>query len=342
MNDSSLGRQGGDQGNRGGVKLDLSTCVNPYGPPPRVMSVLRNLPESLVRAHPYKAAADVERSYAEHLGRPIEEFLAARGTSELIWILAREMQGHKVGLPMPTYSEFLQAFEGAHAYGGGSSTHPVENLDEAMRDSDVVILSNPHNPTGQIIDRQSLVDLAINYASTILVVDESYIDFLSNGDDVTLVGCEADNVVVLRSPSKFYGLAGIRSGVAWSRRSIRSRAEAWRTPWPISALAAEALRQALRERSWATETRGFLASDAAWLEDVLAESELEITAGLLHFRLTTGSASYVAKFADSLQTHGILVRVLTDRHGVGRPALRIAAPRQNDRWVLAAALGFLT
>jgi histidinol-phosphate/aromatic aminotransferase/cobyric acid decarboxylase-like protein len=338
MNHTNLGYQGGDQRNHGGVQLDLSTCVNPYGPPPAVMAVLRNLSESIVRAHPYEAAARVEHSYAGHLGRPVEEFVASRGTSEMIWILAREMQGYKVGLPMPTYSEFRRAFVGAQTYGGGPSTHLVETLDEAMRDSEVVVLSNPHNPTGQVIERRVLADLAAIHTSTRLIVDESYIDFLANGDDVTLVGCEVDNVVVLRSPSKFYGLAGLRSGVVWSRRSMRSMAEAWRTPWPVSALAAEALERALRQQSWAVETRSFLASDGAWLADALKKSELDVTEGLLHFRLVTASANYVAKFVNLMNAHGILVRVMGDDPGIGSPAVRIAAPRHEARQVLAAAL----
>lgn len=344
MTAARLGRQGGDQRDRSDIRLDLSTCVNPYGPPPQVMAAIRSVSEMVVRAHPYDAAADVERLYAGHLGRPAGEFVAGRGTSEFIWILAREMRRYKVGLPLPTYSEFRRAFKRANTYGGGPCTHPVETLHEAMRNSDAVILSNPHNPTGQIIDRQILVDLAINYPSKTLVVDESYIDFLADGDTVTLIGCPADNIIVLRSPSKFYGLAGIRSGVAWSRQPLRRKADAWRTPWPVSALAAEVLKQALSNQLWAEETRGLLAGDVAWLETILAESELgfELATGLLHFRLATGSATFMAEFANLLQTHRVLVRVLEDGHGIGRPAVRIAAPRQADRWVLAGALGHST
>jgi threonine-phosphate decarboxylase len=302
------------------------------------MTLLRNLPEALVRAHPYSAAADVERSYAEYLGRPAAEFVAGRGVSEIIWTLAREMQGRKVGLPMPTYTEFRRAFAWANTYGGGPSTHTVEALDSAMKGSDVVILSNPHNPTGQVIGRQNLLDLASDYPSRTLIVDESYMDFLPDGSDTSLVGCEADNVVVLRSPSKFFGLAGIRSGVAWSRRSLRDELAAWRTPWPVSALAAEALSKALGDQSWARGVRGLLASDTAWLEDSLAQSGLGIAAGRLHFRLLTGSASCVAEFAGQLQSQGILVRVLEEGHGVGTPAVRISAPRQRDRGILATVL----
>ena len=64
MNAHTPGRQGGDLRGRGPVQLDLSTCVNPYGPPGTVLAVLRDMPESAVRTHPYAAAADVESAWA--------------------------------------------------------------------------------------------------------------------------------------------------------------------------------------------------------------------------------------------------------------------------------------
>ena len=119
----------------------------------------------------------------------------------------------------------------------------IEVLDDAMQACDMVLLSNPHNPTGQVIQRSDLTDVAVRHPASILVVDESYIDFLADAAAVTLVGCGMDNVIVLRSPSKFFGLAGVRSGVAWSRQPLQAQWCRRRTNWPVSAFAAEALRR---------------------------------------------------------------------------------------------------
>jgi histidinol-phosphate/aromatic aminotransferase/cobyric acid decarboxylase-like protein len=341
MSNHDMGRQGGDLRDRGLVQLDLSTCVNPYGPPDSVMVALRSMPEAAVRMHPYGAASDVEAAYAAYLGQPVHEFAAGRGASDLIWSLAQQFDGKAVGLPMPGYTEFRQAFPRARPFGSGPSTHAVEALDEAMRACDVVILSNPHNPTGQVIRRSDLTDVALRHPASILVVDESYIDFLPDDAAVTLVGCGTDNVIALRSPSKFFGLAGVRSGVAWSLQPLRTQWSRRRTNWPVSAFAAEALRTALAETSWAARVRRLLAGDAAWLEDCLAHSRLDIVPGRLHFRLLTGPDKDVAGFAASLGSSGIAVRFLEEAYGVGRPAVRISAPRYQERQRLEAALGGL-
>jgi histidinol-phosphate aminotransferase len=288
--------------------------------------------------HPYAAAGDVESAYAAYTGQPAAELVAGRGTSDLIWSLAWHLGGKTIGLPLPSYTEFRQAFPQARPFGGGPSTHAIEVLDEAMEACEVVIVSNPHNPTGQVIDRDDLASVARRHPGSVLVVDESYIDFLAEHAAMTLVGCGLGNVIVLRSPSKFFGLAGVRSGVAWSLHPLREQWRRKRTNWPVSAFAAIALQAALAESSWAATVRQTLASDVAWLEASLAPSGLDITPGRLHFRLLTGSTTDVTRFARSLESSGIAIRILEDAYGVGKPAVRITSPHNQHKWRLAAAL----
>jgi len=338
MKDETRARQGGDLRGRSPIHLDLSTCVNPYGPPNAVLEALRDMPADAVRMHPYTAAGDVESAYAQDTSQPAAEFVAGQGTSDLIWSLAWHLGGKTVGLPLPAYTEFRQAFPHAQTFGGGPSTHPVEVLDEAMVACDVVLISNPHNPTGQLIHRSDLAALARRHPGSVLVVDESYMDFLAEHAAMTLVGCGLGNVIVLRSPSKFFGLAGVRCGVAWTLHPLREQWRRKRTNWPVSAFAAIALKAALAERSWAATVRRALARDVACLEASLAGSPLDITPGRLHFRLLTGSAKDVTRLSDCLGSSGIAVRVLEDAYGVGSPAVRISCPHNQHRRRLAAAL----
>ena len=107
-----------------------------------------------------------------------------------------------------------------------------------MRACDAVIISNPHNPTGQVIQATDLAAVAARHPASLLVADESYIDFLADPAPITLIGCGLGNVIVLRSPSKFFGLAGARSGVAWSLHPLPGQWRHTRTSWPVSAFAA--------------------------------------------------------------------------------------------------------
>jgi histidinol-phosphate/aromatic aminotransferase/cobyric acid decarboxylase-like protein len=338
MTRDNLDRQGGDLRDLGPVQLDLSTCVNPYGPPDGVLAALRGMSADAIRRHPYGAAEDVEAAYASYTGQPAAGFAAGRGTSDLIWSLARDLDGKIIGLPLPAYTEFRRAFPQARPFGGGASTHPASVLDEAMQACDAVIVSNPHNPTGQVIGRADLADVASRHPGSLLVVDESYIDFLADPAPVTLIGCGLGNVIVLRSPSKFFGLAGARSGAAWSARPLPACLRTGRTSWPVSAFAAQALKTALADTAWAARARQHLVSDAARLTQALGACGLDIAPGTLHFRLLTGPAGQITRFAACLEAQGITVRVLDETCGVGKPAVRISAPPAQERAKLAAAL----
>jgi len=332
MSTDARHRQGGNLRDLGPIQLDLSTCVNPYGPPGAVVQALRGMSPDAIRRHPFETA------YAQYTGQPVTEFVAGRGASDLIWTLARHLDGKRVGLPMPAYTEFRRAFPDAGPFGSGASTHPAAVLDEAMHACDAVIISNPHNPTGQVIQATDLAAVAARHPASLLVADESYIDFLADPAPITLIGCRLGNVIVLRSPSKFFGLAGARSGVAWSHHPLPGQWRHTRTSWPVSAFAATALHTALTSSAWAASTRQLLASDTAWLDEALTASGLEITPGALHFRLLTGPAAAIARFAGHLGSCGVAVRVLEEAYGVGKPAVRISAPRRQDQPALSAAL----
>jgi len=328
---SDLGVQGGDTRGWTATALDLSTCVNPYGPPPAVMEMLRNISSKDVRSHPYGADLRVQEVYAEVTRQPTETLVPGQGTSEFIWHLSHLFLGKRVGLPLPTYTEYRKFFPDAHTYGSGPSTHGLDVLDYAMSACDAVVISNPHNPTGQVLARSDLNDIAARHPSAVLVVDESYVDFLPDHREVTCIGADLDNLLVLRSPSKFYGLAGLRTGVLWSLSSINTAIRSSQMTWPVAAISANALACALDETTWAAKTRIQLHQDGEWLAKELRAAGLRPAAGSLHFRLLTDNDRIISRLVEITARHNVRIRELTQAHGVGGPAVRISAPRNSQR-----------
>ncbi|MEA2168903.1 MAG: histidinol-phosphate aminotransferase, partial [Solirubrobacteraceae bacterium] len=86
-----------------------------------------------------------------------------------------------------------------------------------------MIISNPHNPTGGQLERDGSLAVAAAHPDATLIVDESYVNFAPDPLVRSVIGCDAHNVVVLRSTSKFYGIAAVRAGVAWCRDHARLR-----------------------------------------------------------------------------------------------------------------------
>ena len=336
-----FGAQGGDPRRMvDGVHVDLSTCVNFYGPPEAVHETLAAVTVSDLQIHPYDAAERMEDLYARCTRAPAHEFVAGRGTTEFIWALSRSVPRCGVAVPLPAYTDYLKAFPGrGFARYAGEQCPSIEQLDAALECHSLVIISNPHNPTGIALDPDALIAVAARHPLATLVVDESYVDFVANPSHATVIGADVENLVVLRSPSKFYGIAGTRVGVAWSADPDRLRdLLGQRETWPISGLDIMVAEAAMASHEWADRSRLLLGRDGRWLADELRRLPgTLIEAGVdVHFRCLFTEAA--PELADVFAAHGVGVRVLSRAHGVYPDALRVLAPLPRQQNCVAAAV----
>lgn len=335
-----FGPQGGDPARMaGGLALDLSTCVNRYGPPPAVRTTLARMSLPDLQIHPYGAAEEVERCYGALLEVDPGELVAGRGTTEFIWALGREVAHAEVAVPLPAYTDYLRVFPGRGFSLPGHQIPSVELVDAAMRAAALVIVSNPHNPSGVCLDPEALDAVAARHPAAMLVVDESYADFTPDPGAATITDTDNANVVVLRSPSKFYGIAATRVGVAWCRdRDRLIRLLGRRETWPVSGLDAAVAIAAMSSTTWAQASRLQLIDDGRWLAAQLDRfGKGVVTDGVnVHYRCmyTDRADELAAEFADQ----GIGVRPLGAAHGVRPGAIRVLAPLRQERRLLAGAI----
>lgn len=345
-----FGRQGGDPARlaAAGLRVDLSTCVNFYGPPPEALAALALVGPHDLQLHPYEAAAAVRAAYAADLGVPAAQLVAGRGTTEFIWALGRQVPHAGVAVPLPAYTDYLKAFPGR-----GFSRRPDEQVPTAglldaaaAAGARLVLASNPHNPSGTAIPPEELVDLARRRPATTFVVDESYVDFLPCPAAGSVVGAAyaegLPNLVVLRSPSKFYGIAATRAGAAWCADPARLAGLLGRQEtWPVSGLDARVGAAALAAVEWAAGARRRLAADAAWLADELTRAGVRVVRERVDVHYRCVLTADPTALADAFAREGVGVRVLGAAHGVRPGAVRILAPRPHERAAVAAALARL-
>lgn len=129
--------------------------------------------------------------------------------------MGREVDHTDVAIPLPDYTDYLRAFPGRGFRLSGEQLPTLEQVGAALAAARVVIVSNPHNPTGVHLDPASLIAVAAAHPDSVLVADESYINFTPDPTRRSVLGCTTPNIVMLRSTSKFYGIAAMRAGVAW-------------------------------------------------------------------------------------------------------------------------------
>ncbi|HEX8159404.1 MAG TPA: aminotransferase class I/II-fold pyridoxal phosphate-dependent enzyme [Solirubrobacteraceae bacterium] len=333
-----FGAQGGDPTR--GVTMDLSTCVNRYGPAPAALEALHAIGPQDILLHPYDAQRRLKEVYEWAADVDADDLLAGRGASEFIWSMGREVDHDDVLIPLPGYTDYLKAFPGRGYSLDGEQMPSLQQLDAALGIGRVVIVSNPHNPTGVLLDRDALVALAAAHPDSTLVVDESYINFASDPASRSVIGCEQPNIVVLRSTSKFYGIAACRAGVAWCRDHGRTSALFGRQEnWGLSGVDVTVACAAVRHGwDWADDTRSRMHDDNRWLADILEYVPgLDVRANAnVHFQYAFCDRSQ--RVAEILREHAIGVRVLSKAHGVVPDALRIVAPRADERERFAAAI----
>jgi histidinol-phosphate/aromatic aminotransferase/cobyric acid decarboxylase-like protein len=332
-----FGAQGGDP--RRGVDMDLSTCVNRYGPAPAAIRALRGIEPADIVLHPYEAAPQLIELYREATGVAAGAMISGRGASEFIWAMGRELDHSAVQVPTPAYTDYLKVFPGRGFNPTGAQIPSLEQIDAAMNAAGAVIISNPHNPTGVHLDPDGLVAVAAAHPAATLVVDESYVDFTPDPEAWSVIGCEVPNIVVLRSTTKFYGIAATRTGIAWCAESeplacLFGQQE----NWGLSGVDVRVACAAVRDVEWSGRSRAQMHADNAWLAEMLSGVVgLDLYANKnVHFQYAFCERSH--EVADVFRRHGIGVRVLGAAHGVHPDALRIVAPRHDERMRFVEAL----
>ncbi|MEM7345584.1 MAG: histidinol-phosphate transaminase, partial [Chloroflexota bacterium] len=198
--------------------LDFSVNSNPYGPSPQVQIAINH---TILDRYPDREALTLRRALAVHLTTTADQIVVTNGTAEALWLIAFAClsPGDPVLILSPTFGEYerLAALMSANINRWEAS--PVDNFAanlEAIAEKlatvqpKLAFLCNPNNPTGQVVSLQTIVDWAKTNPQTLFVIDESYLAFTTTAEStVTLT---LDNIIIVRSMTKDYALAGLRLG----------------------------------------------------------------------------------------------------------------------------------
>jgi histidinol-phosphate/aromatic aminotransferase/cobyric acid decarboxylase-like protein len=206
-------------------------------------------------------------------------------------------------------------------------------------------LTNPHNPTGQLWSRTTLEPLLQRFA--LVVVDEAFLPLVPDGETQSLVPLlpAHPNLVVIRSLTKLFSIAGLRLGYALGVPDRLARWASWRDPWPVNGLAAAAGEALMADqaglRRWQRRVQGWVAREGPWLAARLAEvpglRPLPSAANFLLVRCRGPVASLAPLRLELERRHRILVRDCRSFEGLGEGWLRIALQgRAGNRRLLRA------
>jgi histidinol-phosphate aminotransferase len=329
----------GEQINDPGV-IKLNSNENPYPPSPNVLAAIRAAVDASLRRYPEPASDSLRRTAARVYGVDADQIIAGNGSDELLSMLMRcfVAPGDRVAYATPTYSLYDTLVE----IQGGTKA-PVRYADAfrippalAQQRAAVTFLCNPNAPSGTLVTRAAIAKLARTVRG-ILVVDEAYIDFASNPDAscIPLVR-RHDNVIVLRTFSKSFSLAGLRIGLAFAAKTLIAGMMKVKDSYNLNRLSAVAATAALNDLPWMRRNVRRIQTSREVLSRALTRLDFQVYPSHTNFVLARRPDIDMAKLQRELKAERMLIRHF-DAPGL-RDCLRISVGTPAETRTVIAAL----
>jgi histidinol-phosphate aminotransferase len=308
--DAMTGYIPGEQPQPGTKIIKLNTNENPYPPSPQAMEVLRQIDPEWLRRYPDPYSRDFCAAVSYALGIPSEWVIVGNGSDDVLNMLVRacaEGTDRRIVYPTPTYVLYktLAAMQPAAIVEipyGDDFELPIEALVAAQ--GAITFIASPNSPSGHLVRTAQLRELA-SRVSGVLAVDEAYVDFAA-GSALDLVR-EFGNVIVLRTMSKGYSLAGLRLGFGVAQPQLLQGMFKVKDSYNVDALAIHVGTASMRDQAYKNACADKV--KAARSQLMIDLKQLGFTARESHgnFLLTT-PPSDAEQIYLGLKERGILVR----------------------------------
>ena len=329
--------------------LDFSASISPLGPPPTALAAIK-LQLNRLTSYPDPNYPELCQAIADHHNIAPDWVLPGNGAAELLtWAGLEFSKLNATIIPTPAFGDYSRSLEtfGTRIITRSMMTDDgkIGDLDFALRHlpSEIphalgLIINNPHNPTGQIYSQATILPYLSEF--DLVVVDESFMDFLPPSEQQSLIPMVADypNLVILRSLTKFYSLPGLRLGYCIAHPDRLRQWQSWRDPWPVNTLAAAAAIAVLSDTEFQQLTWDWLIPARKRLFDGLEQVPgLHPHPGAANFILVRSDRSATQLQTQLLKQDRILIRDCISFPELGDKFFRVAVRTiaENDRLVAA-------
>jgi histidinol-phosphate aminotransferase len=309
--------------------LDFSANLNPFGPPPGIEEVMS---QADIAGYPDSRATNLRRLLADKLRVKVKNILIGSGSTELIRLVALAYfgRGDSVLIIEPTFGEYQVACQISGAslikQRRGTENGFRLNIEETIElihrhHPKGIFVDNPNNPTGQYLSQVEFEQLLDAGKDSLLVLDEAYIAFMDNvWPSLDMV--EGNNLLILRSMTKDYALAGLRLGYAVAGEEIIATLSRICPPWNVNTVAQKVGIKVLENEGYLKQCQVELKQARGYLVTELKRLGLSPLPSATNFFLVEVAGA--AQFRHQLLRKGILVRDCTS---FGLPSYVRISPR---------------
>lgn len=296
-------------GSRDSLRLDFNE--NTLACSPRVRDVLQSVTAASLTRYPERAP--VEAVVAAHLGREPEQIALTNGVDEAIHVLFETFldEGDELLLPVPTYTMYEVYATATDArivtvQAGDDMAFPYERLLAAITpQTKIIALANPNSPSGSTCTRAQIQEIARRAPQAILLVDEAYFHFF--GETVMDLVGTVPNLIVARTFSKAYGLAGLRIGLLAAPAELMRWIRRVLSPYSVNSLALACLVAALEDTGYLENYVAEVCAARTEFESALDAAGVRRWPSRANFILTAIGARHT-EFTRLMREAGVLVR----------------------------------
>lgn len=326
--------------------IDFSVNINPLGAP-KVLEEKWDDWFFTINDYPDPHVNPLMEQLAAQENIPITHLLVGNGAAEIITLIARYLAGSKVAVIHPAFSEYATACKNENCEVVQIVlSEPRWNLDVAMLETklqevEAIFLCNPNNPTGIHYDQEIIESLieACKKNHTLCIIDEAFYDFIS--EPVTFIKkvLYQDHVLIIRSLTKMYSIAGLRLGFLAGNPALLQEIGKTKPHWSVNTLAMRAAIACLQDKSHPVKTRKFIETERTAIFQKLKQLGFEHSMSHLNFYLLRDPGlSTQKRLFHYLLERGLVLRHTENFPGIEGKWLRVAIKQPGANKKLLEAL----
>lgn len=328
--------------------IDMSSNLNPLGPPETIQEFICDHVEK-IQSLPLPDASGMRNGFAHFHHIDSSRVIAGNGTTWFIYTIPKALESKRVLIVGPTYSDYKDAcsmhgieYDQLASKASDRFMPDMDQISSRAKDCDLVFICNPNNPTGSLIQKEQIEHLVKSQKNTVFVIDESYLPFVDNADQISFVGdMEYKNVIVLSSMSKIFTIPGLRTGFLSADPLIVEKIMTYYQPWSVNSLAQAVIEHIFeypeKIEPFYQKTRAFIKEQKKYFYDSLKQvTGLELFDSSAYFILARLTGKENSKtLCEKIGQHKILIRDCSNFEGLSDQYIRFSLKNRNENQQLA-------
>jgi histidinol-phosphate aminotransferase len=316
--------------------VKLNTNENPYPPSLKVTEAIKNITAEQLRRYPQPMADTFRQAAAEVLGVEAENIICVNGGDELLNLAIKALcdENRSVAYPTPTYSLYPVLAKMQNCPAVEIPFDDEFNLPAKLASSGaaLTIVCNPNAPSGTFIPKEELSQLA-EELKTVLLVDEAYVDFAD--DNCLELVKKFDNVIILRSMSKGYSLAGLRFGFGIANENLINGLMKIKDSYNVDAVAITAAAAAIQDQQYFKNNVKKIKIERKFLTEKLTELGFEVPASQANFVFAKPLKMRAIDTYEKLKDRNIYVRYWAYPDIKDKLRISVGTDQQNEKLINA-------